>query len=655
MRKKADSSPGKNKFEIEVNYTLNTSTDPEIKTIRLYFEEEFISYEQLKSTFINWISQEKDSNSNNFSINFIRYYDKELDGNIDLEEKNFLKIEKGSKVLIGLYQFTDQERELYNKIEKMNPTLRKSIERNVDICVLTANPLYNEENKKFLRTLNDYNEITHTIKNEIEQDKNIIVEFYPLTENHLKKAIDNKPIILHLICKSTYINNQINLLFEDDNYFTMKAFGSDGMKKYFDDKTKIEDIFLIISTPFSREVYEVIKDFEFKNILVQHTTVVNLNYMKIFNKNFYNEIYQKINEYEESINVDILFKNIFKYNHKNLFQSAKVIDLSNFYFFCCCCHMHGDKCKLKANLNNEIYINQNEGEISDNTLENTHISHTINRCCWKFPKIGIKKEEIPQFDGHNNFCEIKKPKYCCCRKSTNKIGKDNIFPQKLENNIEIICRKSKVKEGNKIKYDKMNYLVQKNHIAYEIYNFIFKNSPVNLINIYYQYSINELDELANALLEYFEERRILINEREQIPKKIKSVANLIIEEQENLIWKENISDKFRLIYKIDNEGIKNFGDSVIFFVNLNNMSIKDLLVKISIFKNKFILFTNEKIEEESIKNLDCYVICNENNIQKGDTRKLIKNISLNKLSTLNKDIKTQLSKILEVCKGKKYF
>ena len=80
--------------------------------------------------------------------------------------------------MIGLYQFTDQERELYNKIEKMNPTLRKSIERNVDICVLTANPLYNEENKKFLRTLNDYNEITHTIKNEIEQYVTAIAEAF---------------------------------------------------------------------------------------------------------------------------------------------------------------------------------------------------------------------------------------------------------------------------------------------------------------------------------------------------------------------------------------------------------------------------------------------------------------------------------------------
>ena len=85
--------------------------------------------------------------------------------------------------------------------------------------VLTSNPLMND--KKELRIINEFNMITNKIYNLFEEEDYLkYTEFLPLTFNTFKNAITNeqkRPVILHLICKSTYIfpeedkNNIINL------------------------------------------------------------------------------------------------------------------------------------------------------------------------------------------------------------------------------------------------------------------------------------------------------------------------------------------------------------------------------------------------------------------------------------------------------------
>ena len=80
-----------------------------------------------------------------------------------------------------------------------------------NLIVLTANPLMNGENE--LRTMNDFNIIPATIYKLLEKEDYLkYTEFLPLTMNTLKSILSDenrRPVIIHLICKSTYILENI--------------------------------------------------------------------------------------------------------------------------------------------------------------------------------------------------------------------------------------------------------------------------------------------------------------------------------------------------------------------------------------------------------------------------------------------------------------
>ena len=51
--------------------------------------------------------------------------------------------------------------------------------------------------------MNDFHNIANSIYNVIRSSTKLInAEFYPLTENNLINVINNKPKIIHLICKN---------------------------------------------------------------------------------------------------------------------------------------------------------------------------------------------------------------------------------------------------------------------------------------------------------------------------------------------------------------------------------------------------------------------------------------------------------------------
>ena len=107
------------------------------------------------------------------------------------------------------------------------------------MIVLTANPLIHGEEE--LRIINEFNKITSEIYNCFyEEDYLKYTKFLPLTFETLKNVITDeqkRPVILHLICKSTYIipeqekynksensEDYTNLIFEDDNNYYINLY-----------------------------------------------------------------------------------------------------------------------------------------------------------------------------------------------------------------------------------------------------------------------------------------------------------------------------------------------------------------------------------------------------------------------------------------------
>ena len=97
-------------------------------------------------------------------------------------------------------------------------------------------------NEKELRTINDFNIITSKIYKSFEEEDYLkYTEFLPLTFKTLNNVITDeqkRPVILHLICKSTFIipeqekdniisensEDYTNLIFEDDNNYYYSEF-----------------------------------------------------------------------------------------------------------------------------------------------------------------------------------------------------------------------------------------------------------------------------------------------------------------------------------------------------------------------------------------------------------------------------------------------
>ena len=145
-----------------------------------------------------------------------------LNNKIDEELVKLNNIQKLQEVPISTSFYLTKTNNISETQENGNLTINEEDSENdveVDITVLTANPLvdnkeddlypsednneYDLQNKKELKTMNDFNSITYSINQVImDCNKQIRAQFLTLTSENLEFAISQKPKIIHLICKS---------------------------------------------------------------------------------------------------------------------------------------------------------------------------------------------------------------------------------------------------------------------------------------------------------------------------------------------------------------------------------------------------------------------------------------------------------------------
>ena len=692
---------------VKLIYFINDDYRKEAYLILINYNgnDNIILYEEIVDSFYIFLQQMKNNSGsdseyneminreffnleqNCFEIVYIRYFDGE--GWISLEKDDIIYLEGNLtlgklKIMINANILTDEKIELqkkYNEIESDIKHIKdiydalslKKKEDNppdapMNFIVLTANPLMDDD--KELRTMNDFNIITSKIY-KILNDKNYLnySEFIPLTKKTLKDILTDEkriPVVFHLICKSTYIiqkqknnNSFVNLIFEKDELDKNKI----NYNLEFIDKNILEnEIFnfelnpkmkenvggmtLIISTPLAEDVYDLFKDFGFKNLIVQHTTLANVDFVANYNREFY----------ELMLRSDKTINQIFEY------AFAIYIDNNNPPVFCCCFHKHKIDCKFALNLKNELY--------NDNTVRNLenldeflpHFHHLIpdsecqNYCLndtQKYLKKINQEEKYPEnlFCCHTKNCcdyynylnkhEIyKKGKnsshnlysLCCCNENIKKHKKSSTFIKYFanENNNTLKFRGTENIIGSPFipNFEKMSLLVGKNKIVFETLNFFY--SKEQCLYIYNDEMIN-LKILGNIIIEYYkeknydlyeqnneeeEEKEVEINDDNRI-KKIKSsplIKNNKIVINDNVILASNkifsgiISDTIRkkFIFEendlIDDNSkilkadynLDEQSNNTIFFIYVYNIN---LVNKIKIKNNKIIVFSEEKIHD----------------------------------------------------------
>ena len=498
----------------------------------------------------------------------------------------------------------------------------KSYSKNFfNTIILTANPLMNDN--KELRTMNDFNIIPATLYDLFRKEDYLkYTKFGVLTQQSFEEILSDKsngPLILHLICKSFYnihdndydndndiiindnndndnnnilINNNdnnvlsdqskdyINLIFEHDNTnntnkcepldkrFSCDFIDKKKLDKIFENskiKENIKNIILIISTQLAQDVYSMFEGYGFKHILVQHTTLADVDYVANFNLRFYENLIlnriQNLNDiYNDALNITI---------NKEITT------------FCCCFHKHKTNCNFFQNLKNELY---NINRINKPVMDITELKEIIPHFChlkFKCRTSTLCNNEdfcIHKFyclkdfkyDKLNNHTEIEKKKIeiesqrksvnpilfsiCCCNDI---IKKENII-----HNINNIFFKSFSKEkfiGNnknddvKIynqknyipKYDKMFVLVGNNKDVNDVYNLIQKLRNKQFINIYGDY-IEKLKVFINSFIEYFKERNYFNEYSEK--EKIMEIEHILLDDNNFNDFKDNF--KNNIIYYI---------------------------------------------------------------------------------------------------------
>ena len=679
----------------------------------------YLTYGNITDLFYKYLIKEEnkdflnENDLNDFEkedliFEYIRYFEQE--GWVILNEEDLLILnnKETTKIFIKVRIKTTNEKTLlnnFNKIDlKVDELSNKIIDKNdnnndkqiiyndseIDIVVLTANPLVKKEGENIteLKTMNDFNNITNTIMNVIrESTKFITAKFYPLTKNNLKEAIRLRPKIIHLICKSTYFipndaENEnsfkfVNLLFEDNDYFELELIDQkklDSIFEYKEDKKseKIEDnqnnnsirdsirnIFLIISTQLSNDVYRMVEKYEFKNILVQHTTVSDSSFVSDFNDNFYkNIIYQiNINDINNSLNVNSYQIDSQKLN--DFFNVAINIYLNKeANQFCCCFHEHKIDCPFLQNFDKELY---NQKKNNDKGKDISHFSHLMYKCDCNNKDFCEHTEACD-----NNIKKKKKESSCCCQNKKVKKKKKNekneeikinhyinnditdnlkdnkIFPNDFSkenkiNNIQLgygINNFGVIKNSYMISdYEKMKFIVGRNKYVYEVYKLLFYNSKaMNIINVYSENKKNyELNELCDITIEYIKERinfiyndinleeddlklessksqKISSNKKKEIhnfSKRIQSESNINSHKK-----MENESFHFEKITLKDIKQLnikENISNKIYFIIiykddaliqNLINYYLDNLLIK----NTKIVIFTEKKIDEKFFEN-----------------------------------------------------
>ena len=547
---------------------------------------------------------------------FIRYSDGE--GWIRLEENDVIQLGDRSNDILNIddleimikasivkdekLKIKNMYQDIDNEIENIYERLSQNKENNstpdapLNLIVLTANPLM--DNEKELRTMNDFHIITSKIYKLFEEEDFLkYTEFFPLTMKKLIEIIsdENKiPVILHLICKSTYNNKVLNLIFEQEmNNYNLEFINKEKLDAVFKNTEKnneknneknseknvekksgknseknneknsenniennIKKITLIISTPLAEDVYDLFKDYGFKNLIVQHTTLADVDFIADFNYEFYRDLI---------IYSDKTINKRFEYVFNNAFNIY--IDNNNPPTFCCCLHKHQKTCEFVTNLNNELYNDNNNKK--DNNKNNKNNKFTIN--------IDNLKETLPHFyhlfpdcpviptcqerlirNGklslliQNSFClhhnncnksfnhlkynmsKLSKTfyHYCCCEVAPENHNKIYIFRQDFsnekKNNIINFRRAEILKERKFIPYyDKMELLIGKNKIVSDVIKFF--HSQDKYLNIYSD-KMENLKKIGNIIIEYYKEKNYDLynpnkedNEEENNPQKNKDL------------------------------------------------------------------------------------------------------------------------------------
>ena len=701
-------------IKIKLEYFINKEDKKEgqLPIISFCGNNDIIGYKDITYSFYSFLkNQSKDVEFADIKQNYIIYeYIGYFNGKglIQLQQNDYIFIGDNLtfdilKILIKATIFNDEKIHIKKKYENLEQEINyiSSYMLNEDkidslpqaplnLIVLTANPLMDTEGNKELRTMNDFDIIKSNIYN-LFSEKDVLnhIEFAPLTKQTLKYFISNeekRPVILHLICKSTYkitkstesdgenkdqSSDFTNLIFENDYDYNQQK---NNYNSVFMDKTRLKSeifdyesnptleknvnkITLIISTQLAEDVFDIFKDFGFKNIIVQHTTLANLSFVVDFNKTFYRDLIMHFEQpiyeiYEDALNIPL--------------------DKVNPPTFCCCFHKHNNDCEFMKNLINEIY-NNNYKIISKNSIEDifkeieTSIPHFFHlwadcpgspKCNAKIEKINLEniksgsdvKYPENSFSLHNKICyskfqdfkqkknvfQVQDKEYyniCCCDINPEKHNINYIFKTdftRTENNNLIKFRKKEfiLKEKYIPYYDKMELLVGKNKFIFDVIKFLFSNE-LNL-NIYGD-NIENMRKFGNIIKEYYFERyyfyetNVKFNEKEKEQekeleiKKNKSTPSLCMDTNKIDFCHNIINDDIKLkvkqtslpislnkikrkinIVEIDlfEEDKNILQDNVIDYNNIYFIYVHDakLIDKVNFKKNKAIWFSKESIK-----------------------------------------------------------
>ena len=378
-----------------------------------------ISYGEIEYSFLKFLEQkDKEENEeneekqlNNIDYKYIGY--SRGNGFIKLQKRDFIFLEKDLnkfkiKIIANIlnreekyikYKQYKIEKEIEN-IDTKLVSFKKNIRKNpFNLIVLIANPLIH---KRELRSMNDFNIIPANIYNLLkEKDFLKYADFQPLTIKTFKDSINKRPDILHLIFKSTYSSNLVNLIFENDKEkYNADFINKEMIDEIFSEKEMrecVKNMTLIISTQLAEDVYNIFLFKNFKNIIVEHTTLANLDLVTEFNLLFY---------------FDLIYTPLNMIN--NIYEDAMNISFSKkCNTFCCCFHKHKIGCELMINSINELYNDKliyKLTKLEDLKRIIPHFCHLISEC----PDNTNKKcEDFNDFCIHYSFNH---QKYFTCNK-----------------------------------------------------------------------------------------------------------------------------------------------------------------------------------------------------------------------------------------------
>ena len=692
-------------IKVQLIYSLNNGKKEE-GNLKFSFDKDIkmITYGDIINSFYYFLLEKSDKEKGNPDLQYldkkenniiylsIRYFDGY--GWIILDEDGFIFIDEdlslnNLKILIFAQILEEKKKNIKKKYDKIDLDIsyiyRQITKEKEDdlslppdapynLVVLTANPLMDGE--KQLRTVNDFNIITSKIYEAFdEKDFLKYTKFLPLTFNSLKNIITDeqkRPVILHLICKSTYIfpefekakddkisensEDYTNLIFEDDdnNYYKAKFINKQKLENEifnYNKKPKLKEnvnkITLIISTPLATDVYNIFEKFGFKNILIQHTTLADVNFIADFNYTFYKDIITLPNLQINEIFINALDVEINDQNKPT---------------FCCCFHKHKTKCDFFKNLKNELYNNIKCNTLKDFEKLIPHFYHLypdcssfsckvtaknlklfkkyanidlpINSFCSHFSECINKFKCLPKID-ENNLNDINKKlnkkyrylNFCCCGEEANIHNINYVFikdfTEKNKNN-KIRFRNGEMIRGNKLyipNFEKMKSIIGNNEVIFNAIKF-FSCENKNNLNIYGDNTAN-LKKFGEMIIEYYLERYYFFDSNDSKSKinKIKSAMNLNMNltknNSNNIIINEDsgfhstksafIIEKIKKINFIKINLTENYEDITqeedkindsIYFIYVHDIS---KVGAIKIRNKKIIWFTEKKLENNNIK------------------------------------------------------